>query len=527
MKKIVFTAIAMAVFLPAIAQDTYESARLLGNDLNGTARYVGMGGAMEALGADISTISTNPAGIGLFRHSTASISLGLVSQQDAVKFDGLNKTNMSFDQVGIVYSARPSQSTFINFAFNYHKSRNFDQILSAANSLRGCSQNGLTYYKAKEHFYEFDFNKDDEVMGWENGTDYRAQNFSQADYLNANVLADEVAIEDGRDGYYTDLMYHGMGADTYNFDRAHRGWINDFDFTLSGNSNDRFYWGVTVGIHDVNYKGYSEYAEGLVSIDGSDGGIVSYGDMRTIKGTGVDMKFGVIARPMEYSPFRVGLYIHTPIWYDLTSENTTALYNLSALGECLDGSYIESGDIENSYDFRFYTPWKFGLSLGHTIGNNVAIGATYEFSDYGASQNRVKDGYDSYGNEDSYKDNVMKSVSTLKVGLEFKPVPQVALRAGYNYVSPAYSENGVRDQTLNSYGVKYASTSDYVNWKGTNRITAGLGCKLGSMNLDVAYQYSTTDGVFYPFQPNLGGSVTPANVSNKRHQVLFTLGYTF
>ncbi|MCR5471433.1 MAG: hemin receptor, partial [Prevotella sp.] len=113
MKKIVFTAIAMAVFLPAIAQDTYESARLLGNDLNGTARYVGMGGAMEALGADISTISTNPAGIGLFRHSTASISLGLVSQQDAVKFDGLNKTNMSFDQVGIVYSARPSQSTFI------------------------------------------------------------------------------------------------------------------------------------------------------------------------------------------------------------------------------------------------------------------------------------------------------------------------------------------------------------------------------------------------------------------------------
>ena len=39
---------------PAMAQDTYENARLLGNDLNGTARYVGMGGAMEALGADLS-----------------------------------------------------------------------------------------------------------------------------------------------------------------------------------------------------------------------------------------------------------------------------------------------------------------------------------------------------------------------------------------------------------------------------------------------------------------------------------------
>ena len=62
MKKIFMAAIAMGMIMPAAAQDTYESARLLGSDLNGTARYVGMGGAMEALGADISTMSTNPAG---------------------------------------------------------------------------------------------------------------------------------------------------------------------------------------------------------------------------------------------------------------------------------------------------------------------------------------------------------------------------------------------------------------------------------------------------------------------------------
>ena len=57
MKKMILAVIAMGMGLPAAAQDTYESARLLGSDLNGTARYVGMGGAMEALGADISTIS--------------------------------------------------------------------------------------------------------------------------------------------------------------------------------------------------------------------------------------------------------------------------------------------------------------------------------------------------------------------------------------------------------------------------------------------------------------------------------------
>ena len=36
---------------PALAQETYQDTKLAENSLNGTARYVGMGGAMEALGA--------------------------------------------------------------------------------------------------------------------------------------------------------------------------------------------------------------------------------------------------------------------------------------------------------------------------------------------------------------------------------------------------------------------------------------------------------------------------------------------
>lgn len=66
--------------LPMSAQETYENAKITKQDLNGTARYVGMGGAMEALGADISTISSNPAGIGMFRRSSVSISGGLQSE---------------------------------------------------------------------------------------------------------------------------------------------------------------------------------------------------------------------------------------------------------------------------------------------------------------------------------------------------------------------------------------------------------------------------------------------------------------
>ena len=138
---------ALAIAMPSLAQETYENAKVIQQDLNGTARYVGMGGALDALGADISTIGSNPAGIGLFRGSRADLSFGMVSQQDAADYSHGNATNVSFDQAGFVYSNRTGADSYINFAFNYHKSRNFDYILSADDRLQNASQNKLSYAK--------------------------------------------------------------------------------------------------------------------------------------------------------------------------------------------------------------------------------------------------------------------------------------------------------------------------------------------------------------------------------------------
>ena len=43
---------------------------------------------MGALGGDISVISTNPAGIGVFRSNEVAGTMGFISQQDAKKFNG-------------------------------------------------------------------------------------------------------------------------------------------------------------------------------------------------------------------------------------------------------------------------------------------------------------------------------------------------------------------------------------------------------------------------------------------------------
>lgn len=530
-KTVIFSALALMAYSTASAQETYENAKIADQDLNGTARFVGMGGAMDALGADISTISTNPAGIGLFRHSAANLSFGLVSQQDADNFANGKKTNMSFDQIGFVYSKRTGRSSFLNLAFNYHKSKNFDYILSAAGQLDGLSsQNKQTFLKSQDGY--FDLSKSGQTyVGNDNS-------YSQTDYLYANTLL-PVAYDENNKGYIDGYL----GAESFAFNRAHTGYIGTYDFNISGNINDRVYLGVTFGIHDVHYKSYGEYTESLLNSSNERIGNVFTNDNRKITGTGFDVKAGIIVRPIEDSPFRFGLSVATPIWYDLTTTNYSGI-DLSGVDQSY-GTYTQ-GNSQESYDFKLYTPWKFGLSLGTTIGNYLALGAGYEYSDYSTLDSRINDGdsydwyYDDYystsssdKNMNDHTENTLKGVSTFRIGAELKADDNLAIRFGYNYISPKYEKSGYKDGTVNSPGSYYASTTDYTNWEATNRITCGLGYTVNKFSFDLAYQYSVQNGRFHAFTdyvsdtPDMSNLCNSVKVSNKRHQLLFTLGYHF
>lgn len=546
MKKILSIMTAAMLGTAVSAQETYDNAQLATKDLNGTARYVGMGGAMEALGADLSTIGTNPAGIGMFRRGMVAGSFGFNTLSDAKSFGNANKTNMSFDQAGFVYSMRSGRHSMLNFGFNYTKSKNFDQILTAAGRLNNASQNKLSAMKNANGVYDLQKNKNNVLVS-------NSGAYSQLDYLYSNALLFRENADNPNDPNNATLTDKGVivnqttglpvyyNATGYDFGRSTTGYIGQYDFNVSGNSNDRFYWGFTVGIYDVHYNGSSLYSESLV--DGNTAiGDVAMNDERKITGTGFDVKAGLIFRPAEESPFRIGLYVHTPTWYDLTTRNYTVLNNNTneAYGS------TERGKSSESYDFKFYTPWRFGVSLGHTVGNYLALGATYEYADYTTNDIRVNDGgevdywgnyYETSSRDEAMKQNIknsLKGVHTVKLGMEFKPEKNFAVRLGYNYQSAMYNKNGFKDGSLESYGTYYASTTDYTNWKDTHRFTAGVGYNYGKFSFDLAYQYSQTNGDFYPFmsyvdnsEPKFDNVCDAVKVSNKRNQLLFTVGYKF
>ena len=530
MKKLFAIAAIVVATMPAAAQETYENAKIAQEDLNGTARYVAMGGAMEALGADISTISTNPAGIGMFRHSNISLSMGMVSQDGAKNVLGGSTTNASFDQLGFVYSYRYDRTSYINVAVNYHKSRNFDMILSASNKLGNASLNKLTWAKGNlGYVYEAkqETQSDKSVV--------EVPNFN-APYITCSQLDDLFGYNLNWDDVNKDWRY--VNADDFRFDRSHEGYIGEYDFNVSGNINNRIYLGLTVGIHDVHYKHYSEYVEDMSQLT------CTVGDRREITGTGFDVKAGVILRPIEYSPFRIGLSVSTPTFYELKTANYSYI---SDGNQRFDSGSIMDARERTNYKFRLYTPWKFGVSMGHTIGSQIALGASYEYADYASMDTRYITGeyYDDY--TDSYRSesesdrvmnnhtaNTLKGVHTLKLGAEIKPIPNFALRIGYNYVSPMYQKEGFKDGTLNSDASYISSATDYTNWEATNRFTCGFGYTFDKFNASFSYQYSATKGTFSPFMSYYDSDDTAYDniapqvaVTNKRHQLLLTLGYTF
>lgn len=541
MKKYVI-AISMLIALPVAAQETYENANIVTEELNGTARYVGMGGAMDALGADLSTIASNPAGIGLFRSSQIAATAGLTTQQNAKDFHNASKTHANFDQIGFVWSSQESRNSFINVAFNYHKSRDFNYILSATQDVlsQQASQNALSYIKAIG---------DMDADGWSTIAINKGKSGYSGDFYWTSQL----------DNLYYNAFIMGEGgagfnmANAYNMNRASKGYIGEYDFALSGNIHDRVYLGLTVGLQDVHYKGYSEYTESLIG-GGQPIGNITVCDERKITGTGYNFRVGAIFRPIEDSAFRFGISFASPTFYDLTTSNYTYLVNNSQEQSASYPNYKAS----DSYDFRLYSPMKLGLSFGHTIGNYLAIGAVYEYADYGATNPRIKEGdyYDGYWGtyySESSRDNVMKEhteqtlkgVSTIKLGVEYKPTPEVAFRLGYNYVSPMYNTDGFKDAYLDSYGTNVASATDYTNWKATNRFTLGLGYSYGKFFADLAYQYATQSGDFYPFMDAyvddcmgyddkgklivypVDNYATRTEVDNTRHQFQLTLGYRF
>jgi hypothetical protein len=521
------------VMTGAGAQNIYDAVKFSDNGLKGTARFVGMGGAMGALGGDISTIGTNPAGTGIYRSNDAVATLSFSATETKSDFQGLssggNKDRFQFDNIGFVFANKIGDHTplrYINFGFNYQRNTSFNKLMSMAGDIPVVSE-------------DYPLSQTNQMVNQANlmydvGCDIATLDDNLLSHDNAGWLA---AL--GWMGWLYNPVENAPGY-TGHLSRAYgkfyskeSGGMDEFEFNMSLNFNERVYLGFTLGLYDINYKKYSIYDE---SYPASDPWGYSLESWNRTTGSGFDVKFGAIVRPFEYSPLRVGVAIHTPTYYTLTHRTGAYLIydNMeNDKGELVSGeidTYRELGDRDASFKYRLHTPWKFNFSLGYTLGTSLALGAEYEYQDYSAMAFRYADyqGGPMWWENGTAKD-MLKGVSTFRVGAEYKFLPGFAFRAGYSVSSAAFRDIAFKELPENSV----ITDTDYANTKAISNYTLGIGYRGKSFYVDLAYKYTAHTEDFYAFHDadvdheHYENRLPKTHVKNNNHQALMTLGVRF
>lgn len=508
----------------AAAQTVYDGAKFIDKDLNGTARFVSMGGAMSALGGDISTMNTNPAGIGIYRSNDLQATFGLSSfNTKSNTVSGTFKNDdvrAEFDQVGFVFSSKIGNSTplrYVNFGFNYRRVKSFFNKQRFSGGLGDFTQTQQMAQQAYGIPYD----------GWDNA-------FSNDDigWLSAigyyGFVIDPLEKEQPSDPQeYIGMYDNGIGL----LEVEQRGHLDEYSFNVSFNINDRVYLGLTLGGYDLNYRKNTYYEE---TYPGTLGEGYDLSSWNRIVGTGIDFKLGAIIRPFEDSPFRFGLAMHTPTFYSLDYK-TSAVLNSTVMdpdGEVYNATVSTINELPNRGEmvrpFHFQTPWLFNVSLASTVGSQFAFDAEYEYQDYGYMKFKDVDGYDSVFDFENSTRDMMKAVHGVKVGMEFKPIPEFGIRAGYNYRTSLFRDNAFKD--LPYYSIQ--TDTDYANTMDRHTFTFGVGYRGSMFYADLAYKFDTYKADMYPFVVLSGNTVYPSassvtKITNNRSQAMLTLGVRF
>lgn len=549
MKKIFIGAAALACFGfgAANAQDIYKVEMLSSSDLGGDARFVGMGGAMGALGANLSAMTTNPASAGLYRRSDFSLTAGPVGTPYGGTIQvGPDKVKGSFDQCGFLYSfdlENPSGVKFVNFGFNYKKARNFKNYIGMNNvGLPKVMENGVPMGLSQSwQFVDLAANLSGNLLdlGYEDDRELTTPTTLLAYDTWLIDAVDENGESVGERNVKID-RYVPSYANRYNYHRAQWGGIEDYDFNVSMNINERVYIGVNLGLYNVNAHSALVYDEELYQNGNVNdtGGYNMYTE-ESLSGFGIDGKFGILVRPVEESPFRIGLTVTTPTSFDLESRSYAEMTTPYADGEGHD--YCRQDvNLKNSYNIR--TPWKLDVSAATTIGNRFAIDAEYQLQDYSSAAVRYANQGDYAWQNEGYSRDLylqdeinayMKNVHTFRIGAEARLDNHFSARVGYNYVTSPFSPDAYLNLLVDGSSYYYATNTDYVNLGATNRFTAGLGYHYGNFYFDVAYMHQRQDADVYAFHYNLEdrngvkNDLPVQKFALLRNQAMFTVGFKF
>ena len=545
MKKKVFALLLCGLPLLINAQDAFDVLQMSQTELRGTSRFQSMAGAFGALGGDLSVLTQNPGGIGVYRSSDLGVTFSLDFNSTKSGMDKMNETKFNVNNVGYIGAIRLDSEVMpnLNFGFTYNRINSFNRhYIGAISNIPYSMSNFIADefvnvnpygpYNALDLYWDDSYNPYfDGYAPWAAITtfDMPTKNGS-AGIINVN--------EDG-------LLQGLYGRDTYGdayYEVEERGHADEYNIAFGGNLANKLYWGLDFGILDLDYRSYQSYVEELqnayVATDEEDvftTPIVSdntradwglYNFLHS-EGTGVNFKLGLIWKPTQQ--LRIGAAFHTPTYYDMRDtyfvEADLKAYQDNNL---LYSAYKGSNDgYDYSSNYTIKTPWHFIGSVAGVIGTNAIISMDYEY----VANETMRVG-DDRGND--YPDvtyniqDYFKPSHIIRIGGEYRVNPNWSLRAGYSYKTTQV-EKGVDNYDYNISTVGSNPTYQYDNT--VQNFTCGVGYRYKSFYSDVAFVHKMRESVYNAFSPISDGDLyfpnVSADVKDNNNRISLTMGVRF
>lgn len=480
MKNLFLAAILfMSTAMLSMAQNDIDAFRFSQYDYEGTARFMGAGGAFSAVGAEFSALNVNPAAIGVYKKSEITFTPLVISiYNNNALYNGHNSRNGST----VKYSLTNAGGAFriglgegsgwksINLGFGYNRICDYNN----AYRIEGQSNNSSMM---------------DEFLSDIQGK--KLQNFSDNELLAWKTYMIDYDSAQGK--FYSPFAKHSLHQKLVT---ESSGAKDEIAFSIGGNYNDQLFIGATIGVPVINYNERTKYNE---ADDQGTTYISSYdiNENLRVRTTGVNLKLGVIYQPAEF--IRIGAAFHTPSYFGRV-RNT---YTRTMASHYPDGN--GSGTFENNYSFNYtlHTPLKAIGSVAFLIKKRAFVSAEYEFTGYGMARMNSND-Y-SFDDENQAIQDKYGACHTVRVGGEVYVTNFFLLRAGYNFKSSAYRN------TVNNNNAMHTAS-------------AGFGFRTKYFFCDFAYVFKTKNENLWLYDSDF---VDPAYMKSNTHRIAATVGCKF
>ncbi len=526
MKKIfVFIVLILSLSVSGVclAQDGIAYERLMlklsKNSLIGTGRSMAMGGAFGALGADVSTMSVNPAGLGVYRSSEYTITPSLKYMATDGVLGGTKvgdtRTHMNIHEFGIVsvLNSLPGSSKLVSVNLGF----GINRLADFYNSTR-LEGYGIAHSKTDAYVFNSDgiVYKDflptdlDEYAGFYSGVPWQSVQAWETGLMQSAYNKTQGVLYDD---LYESVLAQGDLVDQF-VDVRERGRIDEYTFSVGFNVNNTTFWGLTMGYQDLLYEYSLVYGENFYKY-ARGSGFDEFQDYR-VEGNGLNFKLGMIVLPTDR--LRLGLAAHTPTWISLGESYFSSMSaDLEDLGivpgfdnpnDPEQFIYANSEpDYPMQYDFDIRSPWRFILSSSYVLGSKGIVSIDYEFTNYTWMK---------YSNSSDAKyinkkvSELYKSAHTVRLGGEYRLSPSFLLRGGYAFYGSPWNKNKAAVNPLS-----YEDNQQV--------LTAGVGYRVKNWFFDLAY-VSSQESVDFSVYQYSKTDVWRAKVDNWEQRFALTIG---